>query len=241
MRIAVVSDIHGNFPALQAVLADISAYGADLTVNLGDLVSGPVAPAETMALLRETGLPTLSGNHERSLATHAAVELAPVDQFVRARLSDDDLAWMAELPKTAVVADEVFLCHGTPRDDNKPWLDAWFDDKRCIRLPDEAAVTVEAEGFDHPVLLCGHTHVPRAVRLRDGRLIVNPGSVGLQMHYGSPDARYAVIERTGHNWTATFRAVPYDHDGAAATAAANGFPRWAAALAAGWQDARGLF
>ncbi len=66
-----------------------------------------------------------------------------------------------------------------------------------VTTPDEQTVAAKAEGFDYPVILCGHTHIPRAVRLRDGRLIVNPGSVGLQVNHGSPDARYATIELRG--------------------------------------------
>ena len=84
------------------------------------------------------------------------------------------------------------------------------------------------------MLLCGHTHVPRAVRLRDGRLIVNPGSVGLQINHGSPDARYAIVELRGGKYYPSFHAVPYDHFAAARQAEANGFPQWRDALVTGW-------
>ena len=83
------------------------------------------------------------------------------------------------------------------------------------------------------MLLCGHTHVPRVVRLADGRLVVNPGSVGLQMNYGSPDAHYALIERRGGDWSVSLRTVPYDRSTAAALAARNGFPAWGEALIGG--------
>ena len=94
-------------------------------------------------------------------------------------------------------------------------------------MPGEASVTAKADGLDFPVLLCGHTHVSRIVRLRDGRLVVNPGSVGLQFNYGAPDARYAVLERHGGQWSASIRAVPYDFEAAAQQVIANGFPHWA--------------
>ena len=108
-------------------------------------------------------------------------------------------------------------------------------------VPDEASVTAKAEGFDYPVILCGHTHIPRAVRLRDGRLIVNPGSVGLQVNHGSPDARYATIELRGGKYYPSFHAVPYDHFAAARQAEANGFPEWRDALVTGWAGPQGLF
>ena len=90
-------------------------------------------------------------------------------------------------------------------------------------------------------MLCGHTHIPRAVRLKDGRLIVNPGSVGLQFNIGSPDARYATIELRGGKYYPSFHAVPYDHFAAARQAEANGFPQWREALVTGWAGAQGLF
>ncbi len=101
-------------------------------------------------------------------------------------------------------------------------------------------MTAEADGIDYPVLLCGHTHLARSVRLRDGRLVVNPGSVGLQMVHGSPDARYAIIERRGTSWSVGLRAVPYDHQAAAQLAAKQGFRNWTEALTTGWAGPDGL-
>ena len=73
------------------------------------------------------------------------------------------------------------------------------------------------------------------------RLIVNPGSVGLQFNIGSPDARYATIELRGGKYYPSFHAVPYDHFAAARQAEANGFPQWREALVTGWAGAQGLF
>jgi predicted phosphodiesterase len=107
--------------------------------------------------------------------------------------------------------------------------------------PDEAAVAALADGLDYPVLVCGHTHIPRAVRLKDGRLIVNPGSVGLQINHGTPDAQYAILDRIGGQWRSHFRMVPYDREAAASAAEANGFPRWRTPLMTGWEPPDGLF
>ena len=237
MRVAVISDVHGNRLALEAVLADIDDLGADMTINLGDIVSGPLDPSGTAERLLEADLPTVRGNHDRTVLIE---ESGPVDSFVRKQLGKAQLDWLEGLPSTLVLAGEIFMCHGTPDSDMVPWLDSWLVG-RSFELPDEGTVTANAAGIDCPVLLCGHTHVPRLVRLADGRLVVNPGSVGLQMNYGAPDARYAIIERRGGKWSATFRAVPYDHDAAARQAVANGFPQWRDALMGGWAAAQGLF
>jgi diadenosine tetraphosphatase ApaH/serine/threonine PP2A family protein phosphatase len=98
----------------------------------------------------------------------------------------------------------------------------------------------EARGFDHAVLLCGHTHVPRSLRLADGRLVVNPGSVGLPFEIGSPDARYAIIEKRRFGWNTELHAVAYDHEAAAKQALDKGYPRWADALTHGWASPKGL-
>jgi predicted phosphodiesterase len=240
MRIAVLSDVHGNRLALEAVLDDIVRQAPDATVNLGDMVSGPLEPRAVANLLMDAGFPAVRGNHERWLHERPRDMLDAVDGFARSELEPRHLEWFASLPATLTLAGEIFLCHGTPQSDSEPWLDNWWVG-RDTTLPDEAAVTARAEGHDFPVLLCGHTHLPRAVRLRDGRLIVNPGAVGLQINHGSPDARYAIIERIGGRWSASLRAVPYDQDAAARQAVAHGFPAWSEVLATGWVGARGLF
>jgi diadenosine tetraphosphatase ApaH/serine/threonine PP2A family protein phosphatase len=95
------------------------------------------------------------------------------------------------------------------------------------------------------LILCGHTHIARAVRLGDGRLVVNPGSVGGPgfsynvpfphvIEAGTPAARYAILELISGSWSVTFRHVPYDHDAMAALARRNGDSEFASALATGW-------
>jgi diadenosine tetraphosphatase ApaH/serine/threonine PP2A family protein phosphatase len=102
-----------------------------------------------------------------------------------------------------------------------------------------------AQGITQSLILCAHTHLARAVRLRDGRLIVNPGSVGSPgyrdvhpfphvVEAGTPDARYAILELLEVGWDVTFRHVPYDHDAMAALARQNGQAELASALATGW-------
>lgn len=237
MRVAVISDVHGNRLALESVLEDIAAAGADVTVNLGDVAAGPLDPVGTLDRLIPMGLPTVRGNHDRWVVEGVDNR---VDTFVAAAIGETRLKWLADLPATQTLGSDVFLCHGTPTSDTDPWLDNWFTG-RTTTLPDEVSVTRHAVGLDYPVLLCGHTHVPRVVHLRDGRMIVNPGSVGLPFLYGSPAARYALVTRKNGVWTVDLKAIAYDSDGAAQQAEANGFPYWREAITTGWGGPEGLF
>lgn len=240
MKIAVISDIHGNRLALEAVEADIALLGVDAILNLGDLVSGPMDPVGSIELLMERTFPTVIGNHDRYLMERPFEQLDRVDQFVAGRLNDAHFDYMRSLPATTDIEGEVFMCHGSPISDVDPWLDNWWTG-RSTEMPDEATVTGKAVGLDFPVLLCGHTHIARIVRLRDRRLIVNPGAVGIQFYHGAPDARYALLERRGGRWSASLRAIAYDFDAAARMAASNGFPQWTDAIKTGWVGAEGLF
>jgi predicted phosphodiesterase len=240
VRLAVISDVHGNRLALDAVLDDIAREGADAVVCLGDHVSGPLDPAGSAERLMGLDGPVIRGIHDRWLVDRQVKALDPVDRFALMRLKASHRAWLEAMPATATIGEDVFLCHGTPTSDNTVWLDNyWYD--RQTTLPSEPGIERQAAGVNYPVILCGHTHVARSVRLRDGRLIVNPGSVGLQIVHGSPDARYAIVERRDGQWFSSIRMVPYAHDAAAEQARANGFAGWVEAIAPGWANPEGLF
>ncbi|HEY0622528.1 metallophosphoesterase family protein [Sphingomonas sp.] len=101
--LAVLSDIHGNLPALEAVIADARAAGATGFANLGDSLSGPLWPAETADLLMREDWPTIAGNHERQLLTHTPERMNASDRFARQCLSDAHLAWLAAQPEALTV------------------------------------------------------------------------------------------------------------------------------------------
>lgn len=237
MRLAVISDVHGNPHALEAVLEHISHQGVDATLALGDFLSGVGDPKGVADRLMGLNFLSVRGNHDRFI-TDGRENDWHVDASVRAMLSAEQAAWLAAIPATAVYEGEVFLCHGTPRDDNASFLDG-LEGTRQVLMPREH-IQREADGFDFPVLLCGHTHVPRSLKLDDGRLVVNPGAVGLPFEIGSPDARYAIIEKRRSGWGAALMSVPYDHEAAAALALANGYPRWVDVLRHGWASPRGI-
>lgn len=240
MRLAVVSDIHGNLPALDAVLADIAAAGVDAIVNLGDIVSGPLWPAETADRLIALALPTIRGNHERQVLVPEPRSHA--DRITAPKLDAGHRAWLAALPATLDLAPDIFCCHGTPASDLQYFLET-VTPEGC-RPATEAEAAMRAGAVPQGLILCGHTHLPRALQLADGRLVVNPGSVGLQAYdddhphphvveNGTPHARYALLTRRPAGWQVEFRAVPYDHEAAARRAEAAGRGDWADALRSG--------
>jgi predicted phosphodiesterase len=242
VRFAAIADIHGNALALEAVLADIAALGLDQIVNLGDHVSGPLEARRTADLLIAHAIPCIAGDQDRRL-----VELNRGGGSARLdyqQLEPRHFEWLAGQPATLMLGDEVLLCHGSPKDDAAYWLDRVLNDG-SIAARALAEIETDAAGVAASLILCAHTHIPRMVRLTDGRLVVNPGSVGCpgydgqrpvyhKVETGTPDARYAILERTRSGWSTTFRYVPYDHMPMAELARQNGFPLWASALATGW-------
>jgi predicted phosphodiesterase len=239
MRFAAIADVHGNCDALEAVLADIAATGITEILNLGDHVSGPLEPRRTADMLMARGFPSIRGNQDRILVEKRA-RMGRAFRW----LDDRHMEWLASQPPTLLYRGEVLLCHGSPHSDETYWVDRVTSSGIIAPAPIED-VEREAAGIEASVILCGHTHIPRVVRLRDGRLVVNAGSVGLPgyrgthpvvhaVEAGTPDACYAILERTQSQWSATIRYVPYDNMRMADLAARNGNPVWASALATGW-------
>lgn len=238
MRIAVISDVHGNLIALEAVLAEIERRGVDAIVALGDFVSGPFDPLGTANRFLELDVPGVRGNHDRWVVEGREQDWE-VDALVRGNLDSRHRDWLAALPLNRVFAGEVFMCHGTPSADDVFWLDGATPEGDVFHMS-RKVIEQEAKGFDYPLLLCGHSHIARTLRLADGRLVVNPGSVGLPMALGSPDARYAIVEKHGGAWTVALHALPYDWNAAAAQARRLGFENWVEAITTGWSNSKQL-
>lgn len=202
-RVAVLSDIHGVLPALEAVLAEPDVVGADRIVLTGDLAAGP-QPAEVIDLLRAQGERVLwiSGNADRELVEFRRGARDgipdPIAPFAAGALRADQVDLLAGLP-TSLTLDvtglgPVLFCHATPRDDEEVVL----VDSRPERWAEVFT------GLDPAVrtVVCGHTHMPY-VRLAHGRLVVNPGSVG--MPYGRPGAHWCLLGPG-----TDLRVTPYD-------------------------------
>ena len=243
VRLAVISDVHGNRWALEAVLQDIARRAVRNIVNLGDSFYGPLDPAGTARILLPLGLPTVRGNEDRIIAqSPGESDDSPTLDYVRTQLSPEHRRWLTTLELTIVAFGDFRLCHGS--------LD--HDDEYLLRevteadvLPRKPAELVNRLGsWKEAVLLCGHDHVPRTVRLPDGRLVVNPGSVGLPayaddlpfphaMQTGTPHARYSIVSGDRPNWEVEVVTVPYDWESAARAAERHGRPDWAGWLRTG--------
>jgi putative phosphoesterase len=187
MRILLLADIHANWPALQAINEP-----HDLCFCLGDLVDYCLEPAPCVDWVRQRAHYTVRGNHDHGVAQNVAVfgrngfrYLTSVTRALsRQRLGADDLRYLARLPVTRMVTvgeTRFLLVHATPRDPldeyAPPDLEFW---KRRL------------ENIEADVVCVGHTHQPYVLEV-DGRLVINPGSVG-QPRDGDPRAAYAVIE-----------------------------------------------
>ncbi|MEJ7703817.1 MAG: metallophosphoesterase family protein [Geodermatophilaceae bacterium] len=219
MRTAVLSDVHGVLPALEAVLAEPDVASADLIVLAGDIAAGPL-PVETLDRLVGLGERAvwLRGNADRELVAAArggtTVIPDPVAPWAAAQLRRDQVELLAGLPYPVVRElpgfGNVLFCHGTPRDDDEVVL----VDTRIERWR-EVLSTVDSS---ISTVVCGHTHMP-FVRLVLGRLIVNPGSVG--MPYGRPGAHWALLV----DGAVQLRRTEFDYDAACAQIeATSGYP-----------------
>jgi len=236
LQVAVVSDIHGNRWACEAVLEDIERRDIQHIANLGDVLYGPLDPAGTARTLIKLDIPTVRGNEDRIIVASPEIDDSPTLRYVRESLNAEHLQWLETLEMTAVVHQDFFLCHGTPERDDEYLLHKVSATGVSLRTSDE--LTSKLSSLAQPVLLCGHDHVLHTVYLPDGKLIVNPGSVGLPaytddapfshaMETGSPHARYSIVSRSGAGWRIENVAVPYDWHAAANVALENGRPDWA--------------
>ena len=243
MRVLVVSDVHANLPALEAVLAH--ARGEyDALWSLGDVVGYGPYPNECIATLCEHPHSAISGNHDHAVLGRISLndfnsDARQANLWTRDQLDERSRAYLSTLPETMVI-DGFTLAHGSPRAPIWEYL-------LYARNAEESF-----GHFDTPVCLVGHTHVPLifgqgrdgdqvdvlpphpglTVQLDEGRYIINPGSVG-QPRDGDPTAAYLLLE-TGLG-TFEHRRVAYDVDAMQTVMRSLGFaPRLIARLSFGW-------
>ncbi|GAA4469624.1 metallophosphoesterase family protein [Phytohabitans houttuyneae] len=223
MRVAVLADVHGNLPALEAVLDHVQTLDVDRIVLLGDIAGGPM-PGQTLDRLAELAdrVIWVHGNGERELvdAFDGAGPTGPAADTVAScipLLERRHRDLMADLPLTVTVDVDglgpTLFCHATPRRD---------DEFVLVDSPIERWKAV-LHGVTEQVVVCGHTHMPFD-RLVTGRRVINPGSVG--MAYGPPGAYWALLGPT-----VQLQRTMYDVHAAAERIAASGFPN-----ASGWAE-----
>jgi putative phosphoesterase len=171
VRVAALYDIHGNLPALNAVLGDVDA---DVILVGGDVVAGPW-PAETLERLRglDGDVRFIRGNADRELVERTEGRAPPeLLEFVRERLSDDALALLSSLPLTETIEIDglgaVLFCHATPRSDEEIFT----------RISPDERWRAALDGVHADVVVCGHTHIQFDRVVGEIRL-VNAGSIGM--------------------------------------------------------------
>jgi len=205
MRVLVISDIHGNIDALEAVLA--AEPQVDRVLCLGDIVDYGPAPAETVRWVRQHALATVRGNHDNAVGNGADCGCAPPfrrlsecsRQRTIPRLTDDERHFLASLglqQRLEIDGRRLALVHATPSD---PLF-------RYLPPAEVEQWKLEVADLNADLVLVGHTHLPGLVDLGSVRLL-NPGSVGLPRN-GNPRASYAVIV----DGEPQLRRVPYDVD-----------------------------
>jgi predicted phosphodiesterase len=219
MRLAVLSDVHGNAFALEAVLADIRSTSPDAVYNLGDTVWGGADPARAWALQLEYAPPTVRGNTDEFLLANVA-ELHDETRTYRAFLEEQLGAVPPELGRLPVfkpVADgEVLLAHGSPRD---PWEYLMWDMGGEGRPASPAELRERLGETPARVVLVGHSH-QELLNTQLGLTLVNVGAVSRQKN-GDPAARWVLLEKAGGVWNVQFRRVGYDTEAAAKWAEAH--------------------
>jgi predicted phosphodiesterase len=222
VRVAALYDVHGNLPALEAVLAEIDELEVDAVVVGGDVCIGPM-PRESLERLLALGERALylRGNGDRELtgAQEAGGDLwAERTRWSAEQLERGQLAWLAALPDTQTVEVDglgpVLFCHGSPRS----------DEEILTRISPEERVAAAVAGVGEATVVCGHTHV-QFDRPVAGKRLVNAGSVGMP-YEAEPGAYWALLGED-----VELRRTPYDLEAAAEAIRATGFPE-AAELAA---------
>lgn len=239
VRVAVVSDVHGNLPALEAVLEDIRAHGAGHLIVAGDSTGGSHS-RQVVERLRDVGAIAIRGNNEDYVLDfhrgdapadwYTASRWAPI-RFVHDQFDAAGIEALASLPHQRVVAvsgaPPMRVVHGSPRSTRQHLLpdedprvteqfrDAGVDLASCMRVADAVS------SIEESILVCGHSHIQWAWEV-DGRQAVNPGSVGGPIN-SDWRAQYAMLMWQGDRWQVALRAVEYDRAAAWSAAQESGF------------------
>ena len=228
MRLAILADVHGNLPALEAVLVDVEQQEVDGILVAGDTVDGPYA-LEPLQALRARGSWMIRGNREQYMLAYDRGDAPPAWRsgaqwaglrWIYHHLDREALDFIASLPDQGTYAPEgaaaIRVVHGAPQGvsalllpDRSPELLGVFDKVgltdlgyRHVTLDEAFAQTGE------PVLVCGHSHIAWQ-QSWDGRLALNPGSVGAPLN-GDTRAQYALLTWQDGCWQAEHRAIDYD-------------------------------
>lgn len=236
-KLAVISDVHGNLLALESVLEDIYKKNIQAIINLGDCIYGPLWPEETALLLRKHNIIHVLGNEDEILFNQSPNN--PTLQFVLNQISNDTLTWIKSIPMIYRKENNLIAFHGTAGSNHEYLVEKVTGIKgNEIMIKSDEELKTELKSIPENLILCGHSHAPNVIRLTNGKLIVNPGSVGLQAYDDdnpsfhriqnySPYARYMILEANGPDFNYELRILNYDYETAANLAKKNRRNDWA--------------
>jgi predicted phosphodiesterase len=215
MRLAILADIHGNLPALEAVLADLAQLAVDQIIVAGDAINWGPFSAGVIARVTSGGWAAIRGNNEYYLLDYETPrapahwrdrERWPLLPWLRRQLAGRPHQVVAAWPDTLSLrfagAPPIRVVHGTPRSHSEPLYPAAFTS--------DAEVTEMLAGVSEPVVITGHTHIPLDRTVGPWR-ILNPGSVGVPLH-GAHCASYLLLDldARSQSWRPSFHSVPID-------------------------------
>ena len=216
MRVAIVSDVHGNLPALEAARADIESQGVDEVWCGGDIAFGGPWARECIAAVRGAGWPTVKGNTDVWITGDLqggirGGQRRPLAAVAEAHsVSDDDASWLLNLPIGHSGPGSTLLVHGTP--------DSPFEGP----LPDDPGSAFEGYEGRAQLVVYGHVHRAFVRRLKDGTIVANAGSVGLP--FDGDTGSYLLVDLEGPDLLLRIRRFTFDRDRAVAEARRVGGP-----------------
>ena len=240
MHIAILSDVHGNLSAFEAVLNEIERVGADMLVFAGDLCLFGPRPAECLRLLRDGRIASLRGNTDEWVVSQDAMhpQFQAALNWTAGQLIGEDLNWLGRLPfslrvsPTEKAADDLLIVHANPHNVNDilyPPEDFQIARYGEIRQTDQA-LRDRLSGVEAAVLAFGHLHIPN-VRSLGSITLVNVSSVSMPGD-GDGRAKFAILKWDGSGWQATHHRVVYTGEVEAEAFRANRPPGWEEAVAA---------
>jgi predicted phosphodiesterase len=210
-RIAIFSDVHGNAPALDAVLRDIDSQGVDEVLVGGDLVGRGPEGSKVIDHIRRRGLRSVRGNHEDYLVTYRHRDSKNADfsaphwaclRWMAEELTTEDISYISALPFTlqSTVDPQVCVFHGTP-ESNARGIGPWTAEEK---------IRHHLERLEGKVLVCAHTHRSFGFSW-NGKHLINTGSVGLPFN-GDPRAQYVIVTGSDGQYDVEFRKVEYSRE-----------------------------
>ncbi len=206
MKIAVISDIHGNIFALDEVLKNIEKQNVNYTICLGDLVGYGCNPNEVIERIKSEKIPCIKGNYDASVVDkdYTFIRENEVNSFslpwAVKTVTDENIKFLKELPNSITLEfnnKKIQFVHGSPRRINEYLTE---DYEKFNEVIDE---------FNHDVLVCAHTHIPYIKEI-NSKIIINDGSVGKPKN-GTPKATYLIINITKDNFSPEINSVSYDY------------------------------